>query len=91
MRAFYVARVSLNCFTHIQTTQNPRKSRSDHARQRSLLSAFPPAATMPEGAFYGQEGACWEQEGAFYGQEARGAEFKTNLLIVVSDADPRIF
>ena len=29
--------------------------------------AFPPEATMPEGAFYGQEGAFWEQEGAFLG------------------------
>ena len=38
--------------------------------KRPCPSAFPPEATMPEGAFYGQEGAFWEQEGAFYGQEA---------------------
>jgi hypothetical protein len=35
-----------------------------------MPEAIPPEATMPEGAFYGQEGASWNQEGAFYGQEA---------------------
>jgi hypothetical protein len=28
-----------------------------------LREAIPPEATMPAGAFYGQEGASWNQEG----------------------------
>ena len=40
-------------------------SRSDPSPQ-----AFPPVATMPEGAFSGQEGASWEQEGASLGSRS---------------------
>ena len=37
-------------------------------RSRPSGASWEQEATMPEGAFYGQEGAFWDQEeGAFYG------------------------
>ena len=61
----------------------PLNHDSDHARSDPCPSAFPPEATMPEGAFYGQEApkpvrcCCKGKTGAFWDQESQGIIVRT--------------